>query len=163
MSYSGLGLTAAQANADLGWSKRKIKKYWDARAKACQQMGDEGVCLAQIAKHVPVTLGGLGSTEQDIATIATVTAGMFSNPDRTLARYGPPIVAAADKHIVTPIAEKMPEILTPYLIKYVLPPVAVLYVLSGVSAYYSYKSVKGKKVTPNRRRKNRRRRRTSRR
>jgi hypothetical protein len=166
MSYSlGQGLTNAQANRAMGWSKARVKAYWDARAKACQQFADEGECLEQVARHVPITLaGGMGDTGTDIATALNVTAGLFSDPDGTLRRYGPPIIAAADQHIVDPLVQELGRAMGPYMVKYVLPPLAVLYVISGVSAYYSYKVAK--KLAPNpprRRRRRRRKRRTSRR
>jgi hypothetical protein len=215
MSYS-LGLTPAQANLDMGWTPAKVKAYWDAKAKACQQYGDEGECLAQVAKHVPVTIGGLGyilppfppirtfdrpgartygrrpgpkrrpkrrrplrrrpprrrlgglglgTTGTDIASILTVTGGLFSDPDGTLRRYGPPIVTAADKHVVTPLMQRFGKATAPYLVKYLLPPMAVLYVLTGISAYYSYRSARKLAANPSRRRRRgkRRKRRTSRR
>lgn len=67
MSYStgrGMGaaiLTRRQANRAMGWTKAKRRDYWDARAQECTEMGDEGACLAQVARHVPVTIAGLGS------------------------------------------------------------------------------------------------------
>lgn len=167
MSYA-LGLTTAQANRDMGWSKSGIRHYWEQRARACQEMGDEGVCLAQVAKHVPVTIAGLGSTRramgdtaQDVSTALTVTAGLFRDPDGTMRRYGPPIVRAADKHVVAPLVKEVGKATAPYLYKYVIPPVMILYLISGLGAYYSYKTAK--RVAPNRRRRRRRRRRTSRR
>ena len=60
---AGLGMTTAQANAAMGWTPAKLKAYWDAKANACQYMADEGNCLAQVAQHVPVTLGGMGQYE----------------------------------------------------------------------------------------------------
>lgn len=200
MSYS-LGLTPAQANRDMGWTPAKVKAYWDAKAKACQQYGDEGECLAQVAKHVPVTIGGvgyilpplppirtfgpksrpkrrrplrrrpprrrlgalgLGTTGTDIASILTVTGGLFSDPDGTLRRYGPPIVRAADQHVVTPLMQRFGKATAPYMVKYILPPMAVLYVLTGISAYYSYRSARKLAANPSRRRRSRKRR-TSRR
>jgi len=166
VSYS-LGqtfLTNAQANRAMGWSKAKVKAYWDARAKACQQMADEGECLAQVARHVPVTIAGvdgMGDTAADLQTALMVTAGLFSDPDGTLRRYGPPIVAAADRHVIDPVTTKLGQAMAPYVVKYVLPPLAVLYVVSGISAYYSWKVAK--KMAPNTSRRRRRRRRTSRR
>lgn len=162
MSYSLGQLTNAQANRDMGWTKAKLKAYWDARARACEEMGDEGECLAQVARHVPVTFSGMGDTAADVQTALQVTAGLFSDPDGTLRRYGPPIVTAADRHVVDPMVKRLGTAMAPYMVKYVLPPVAILYVISGISAYYSYKVAK--KMAPNTsRRRVRRRRRTSRR
>lgn len=192
MSYS-LGLTPAQANLEMGWTPAKSKAYWDARAQACTQYGDEGECLAQVARHVPVTIGGLEriasagiyahpdagwfdtsmapsglgvtTTVQDVATALNVTAGLFRDPDATLRRYGPPIVTAADQHIVTPLMQRIGKATAPYLVKYILPPIAILYVLTGISAYYSYRSARKLAANPSRRRRRRKRRkrRTSRR
>jgi hypothetical protein len=167
VSYSlGQGaLTTAQANRDLGWTKAKLKKYWDARAQACTEFGDEGECLAQVAKHVPVTIAGLGahhsslgvdSTARDIVGATTIVAGLIASPDATLRRHGPPLVAAADRHVIGPMVDKLGEAMAPYLIKYMMPPLAVLYVLSGVSAYFSFKSAKKLQANPSRRRRKRR-------
>lgn len=165
MSYA----TPAQVDRDLGWTRSGIRHYWEQRARVCQEMGDEGICLAQVAKHVPVTIAGLGGastgyamggTAEDVSTALTVTAGLFRDPDGTLRRYGPPIVRAADKHVVAPLVKEIGKATAPYLYKYVIPPVLILYVISGLGAYYSYKTAK--RLTPNRRRR-RSRRRTSRR
>lgn len=164
MSYSlGQGaLTTAQADRDLGWTKAKLKSYWDARAKACQEFSDEGECLAQVARHVPVTFGGLGDTGRDIMSATTIIAGLIASPDATLRRHGPPLVAAADQHVIGPMVDKLGGAMAPYLIKYLTPALAVLYVLGGVSAYFSFKTAKKLQANPSRRRR-RRRRRTSRR
>lgn len=167
MSYSlGQVYSAAQADDILGWTPKKRRAYWDARARACAEFSDEGECLAQVARHVPVTIGSysaLGSsTGQDIRTALTVTAGLFRDPDATLRQHGPPIVTAADKHVVDPLLGKVGEALVPYILKYVLPVIAGLYITTGISAYYSYQNYKGRSVRPNKRRRGRRRR-TSRR
>lgn len=167
MSYAlGQVYSEAQANRAMGWTAKKRKAYWDARAKACAEFSDEGECLAQVAKHVPVTIGsyspGLGAnTAQDVRTALNVTAGLFRDPDATLAIHGPKIVTAADKHVVNPLIGQVGASLVPYILKYVLPVIAGLYVTTGIAAYYSYQMYKGK-VRPNRRRRKRRRR-TSRR
>jgi hypothetical protein len=162
VSYAlGQAYTVAQADRILGWTPAKRKAYWNARAQVCTQFSDEGECLAQVARHVPVTFAGMGDTAADVSTALTVTAGLFRDPDGTLRTYGPPIVTAADQHIVNPLMDKVGEALTPYILKYVLPVVAGLYITTGISAYYSYKTYEAKRVKSNRRR--RRRRRTSRR
>lgn len=165
MSYAlGQLYTTNEADDILGWTPQQRRAYWDARARACRQFADEGECLAQVAKHVPVSIGsyqGMGDTAQDVSTAVTVTAGLFRDPDATLETYGPPIVAAADKHIVNPLLDEVGEALTPYILKYVIPVIAGLYITTGISAYYSYKDYKERSVKRNRRR--RRRRRTSRR
>jgi len=166
MSYS-LGapqiLTAAQANRDMGWTKAKLHSYWDARAKACQQFADEGECLAQVARHVPVTIGGIGmgDTASDVSSAINVVAGLLANPDATLRARGPALVQAVDTHLLDPLMDRMGQKLAPYVLKYVLPPLSILYVLSGLSAFYSHQTATKGRVKSNRRR--RRRRRTSRR
>lgn len=157
MSYALGQLTAAQANRDMGWSKAKLKRYWDARAKACTQFADEGSCLAQVARHVPVTFAGLGQVNaQDVAQATNIIAGLVANPDATLRRYGPAVVTAADRHIVTPLSDRIASAAGPYMVKYLIPPLAVLYVLGGISAYYSWRSAR--KLQANRRRRKRQRR-----
>lgn len=171
MSYAGLGLTTEQANRDLGWTKAKLRRYWDARAHACTQFADEGECLAQVARHVPVTIEapgmslngyhGVGDTAGDVSAAVSVIAGLIGNPDATLRARGPALVQAVDTHLLDPLMDRMGQKLAPYVLKYVLPPLAVLYVLSGIAAYYSYQGPAKKGVSSNRRRG--RRRRTSRR
>jgi hypothetical protein len=148
------------------------RSYWDRRASLCSEFADEGECLAQVAKHVPVTIGsysqlgcapcgmnGLGDTGQDVARATQIIAGLIANPDATLRTHGPAIVVAADRHVVEPLTDKIGENLAPYAVKYILPPLAVLYIISGIGAFYSYKAATGGiKRNPRRRR-----RRTSRR
>lgn len=67
MSYAkrGMGaglMTANQANDAMGWTKAKRRAYWQQREAACSEMGDEGECLAQVARHIPVTIAGLGGS-----------------------------------------------------------------------------------------------------
>lgn len=159
-------LTAAQANRDMGWTPDKVKAYWDARAKMCQEMGDEGACLAQVARHVPVTLGGLGGysglgqascppLQLDAGAIATLAAGLVSNPEATLQRQGPRIVTALDRHVVQPLIGEATRAATPYLLKYLGPPLVVLYGLSIASMVFSYQVLKesrASRVKANRRR-----------
>jgi hypothetical protein len=164
-------LTAAQANRDMGWTPDKVKAYWDARAKMCQEMADEGTCLAQVARHVPVTLGGLGGytglgqgapscppLQLDAGAIATLTAGLISNPDATLRVQGPRIVTALDRHVVEPLIGEATRAATPYLLKYLGPPLVVLYGLSIASMVFSYQVLKESRagrVKANRRRRRR--------
>lgn len=157
MSYSlqGPPLTTAQANRDLGWSKAAVRRYWDQRAKACQEFADEDECLAQVARHVPVTFAGMGDTASDVSTVINVTAGLLSNPEATLRARGPAIVQAVDTHLMDPLLDRLGEKLAPYMLKYVLPPLSVLYVLSGISAYYSYQTASRGRVNSNRRRRRR--------
>jgi hypothetical protein len=81
---------------------------------------------------------GLGQsvTGQDVANIASLAAGLISNPDATLARQGPRIVAALDTHIVGPAIRTT---IRRYVVPYFGPPMIVLYVLSGMSMWASYK------------------------
>lgn len=167
MSYAPV-LTAAQANRRMGWTSAKLRAYWDARAKACREFGDEAQCLAQVARHVPVTIGGLGAlgsgdTARDVQTAVNITAGLFSNPDATLRQYGPPIVAAADQHIVNPIIDRIGESMAPYVVKYLVPPLILLYIVSGVGAFYSYQTARRLRPAAGIKANRRRRRRSSRR
>ena len=164
-------LTAAQANRDMGWTKSKLKSYWDARARMCQDMADEGTCLAQVARHVPVTLGGLGNysglgqaascppLQLDAGAVASLAANLLSNPDATLRVQGPRIVSALDRHVVQPVIGDVTRAATPYLLKYLGPPLVVLYALSIASMTFSYQVLKQSRksqVSANRRRRRRR-------
>jgi hypothetical protein len=60
-----------------------------------------------------------------------------------------------DKHVLNKVVGRLPKAVAPYLVKYVLPPLAVLYVLTGVSAYYSVKTAKKMNANPRKRRRRR--------
>lgn len=187
MSYAlgQVALTRAQANRAMGWSSSKLRSYWDARARACQEMGDEGECLAQVARHVPVTIGGLGDlgltlnearalkrqlqrglgdlgqvSAQDVSNIAAVAASIISNPDATLRVQGPRIVAALDQHVVGPVIGAATQRATPYLMRYLGPPMLLLYLMTGLSTYWAYQVYLSQhgRVAKNSRRRMRRRR-----
>lgn len=42
--------------------------YWQERANLCKEFADEGECLARVARHVPVTIGGLGVAQEIAGT-----------------------------------------------------------------------------------------------
>lgn len=157
MSYQlGQGAyTRQQADHILGWTPAKLRSYWNRRAQLCKTFADEGECLAQVARHEPVTitpgLGGLGDTATDISRAISITAGLFTNPDATLRVHGPPIVAAADKHVIDPFVGKLGEAIAPYVLKYVVPVFVGLYIISGVGAYYSFQNYKRVRSNPSRR------------
>jgi hypothetical protein len=164
MSYSlGAFLTPAQVNKDMGWTKSKLKSYWDARAKACQGMADEGACLAQVARHVPVTFAGLGQSPElsTLTSVVDTSARLIRDPEGLMRAQGPQIVSALDRHVVNPLVDRMAQAAAPYMVRYVVPPLAVLYVISGLGAFYSFQSLKtlreGKRpVSANKRRRRRR-------
>jgi len=79
---------------------------------------------------------GLGQvTGQDVANIASLAAGLISNPDATLARQGPAIVNAVEQRLVGPL---MQQTIRDYVIPYFGPPIVILYVLSGMAMWSSY-------------------------
>lgn len=113
-----------------------------------------------------MSYAGLGqipiqTVQQGIATAANVseiTVQLLRNPDAFAATQAPRIVNALDAHIVTPLVDRVAQRATPYFIRYVMPPLAVLYVLSGMAAFFSYKALEGqrsRKVLANRRRRRR--------
>jgi len=134
MSYalSGLGQT----------SPAQWKKYVNARAQACTQYADEGACLARVSRLAPVTIvpayGGLGQTATDIASGASLIAGLISNPTATLQQRGPAIVTALDSYIVGPVVQAAVERSTPYLVAYFGPPLVTMYVMTALSTWFSY-------------------------
>lgn len=164
---SGTPLTAAQVNANMGWTPARVRSYWDARARECQEMGDEGKCIAQVARHVPVTLGnydsgdGLGTdpTPADIANIVSVAGRLIAAPDATLRVQGPAIVAALDRHVLAPVMNVAVQRAMPYVIRYMGPPLVVLYLLSGMATYFSFEVLAAhrKELMKNSRRRKRRR------
>jgi len=157
MSYASLGSAAS------------YKRYWNNYAKMCQGMADEGACLNRAVQHganVTFSASGMGQISPvSAATSAIATAANLSeiavqitrNPEAFSASQAPRIVNALDAHIVTPLVDRIAERAAPYFIRYVMPPLAVLYVLSGLAAFYSYESLKGqRRVSANRRRRRRR-------
>jgi hypothetical protein len=139
----------------MGWTQSKMDAYWNARARACKQFADEGSCLARVARHRPVTIGGLGVDAADVSEVTNVIAGLLRDPDGTLRVRGPALVAAADRYVIDPMVQRLAAASAPYLLKYILPPLAVLYVLSGISAYYSYRTARKMQANPGRKRRRR--------
>lgn len=86
MSYAGVGMIYAPPGS------AAYKSYWDAKAHQCVGMANEGECLARVARHVPVTIGGLGQE-----TSGTYSGGqLISTGLLTLAvGYGLGIVVGA--------------------------------------------------------------------
>lgn len=87
-------------------------------------------------------MGGLGISAGDAATTVTTAASLISNPDAYLRTKGPALVSALDTHVVGPLMDLSIKRSAPYVFKYVLPPMMVLYVLSGLGAWFAYKSWK---------------------
>jgi hypothetical protein len=121
-----------------------------------QELNLNGSAKSQpYGSYYRVPLRGLGDeapTARQVANILDVTAQIIRDPEGTLRQQGPQIVSAADRYLLEPIIARAARQTAPYLVKYVMPPLAVLYVLSGLSAYYSYKVYAGsKRSTPNRR------------
>lgn len=161
MSYAGLGSPAS------------YKRYWSNYAKMCQGMADEGACLNRAVQHganVTFSASGLGQvgapstlavTQQALAIAANLTqigAQIITNPDNFARAQAPRAVNALDEAVITPLVDRVAERATPYFIRYVMPPLAVLYVLSGFAAFFSYKVLEGqgRRVSANRRRRRRR-------
>jgi len=102
---------------------------------------------------------GVGDlTPADVASVASVTARLITNPDETMRTQGPALVNALDRHLVSPLVDRAMHDAQPYLLRYFGPPMAVLYLLTGLSTYYSYLvlKAKGPKLSANRRRRRRR-------
>jgi len=158
MSYAGLGSAAS------------YKRYWNRYAKACQGVADEGACLNRAVQHganVTFSASGLGqvapsstamTTQQALAIAANLTqigAALVTDPNRFAVQQAPHAVNVLDEAVITPLVDRVAERAAPYFIRYVMPPLAVLYVLSGMAAFFSYKVLEGqrnRKVSANRRR-----------
>jgi hypothetical protein len=81
---------------------------------------------------------GMGDTASDIASGASLIAGLISNPDATLRTQGPRIVAALDSYVVGPVVQAAVERSTPYLVRYFGPPLVTMYVMTALSTWFSY-------------------------
>jgi len=82
---------------------------------------------------------GLGATTRE--TVQTI-ADVIANPERALQTRSAAIVAALDRHVVQPTVERVGSAMVPYVVKYVLPPFALLLTLTAVGAYYAHKAAK---------------------
>jgi len=85
-------------------------------------------------------MGGLGLSAQQATNAIDVAAQLVRDPDAYLRQNGPRIVAAAETHLLGPVVDSTAKALAPYILKYALPAMTVLYVLAGMSAFYSYKA-----------------------
>jgi hypothetical protein len=83
---------------------------------------------------------GLGIGVQTATQILDAAARLTSDPDAYLRVKGPAIVAAADSYIVGPMAATAGRAAAPYMVKYVLPPLVILYAISGLAAFFAYKA-----------------------
>jgi hypothetical protein len=82
---------------------------------------------------------GLGQTTgADIASGASLIAGLISNPEATLRVQGPRIVRALDSYVVGPVVEAAVARSTPYLVRYFAPPMITMYVMTALSTWFSY-------------------------
>jgi hypothetical protein len=158
MSYASLGSAAS------------AKRYWNRYAKMCQGMADEGACLTRAIQHgadVTFSASGLGqasapsstaaTTQQALAIAANLTqigAALVTNPDNFARQQAPRAVNVLDEAVVTPLVDRVAQRATPYFVRYVIPPLVVLYILSGMAAFFSYKVLEGQpgRVSANRRR-----------
>jgi len=98
-------------------------------------------------------LSGLGQTPESdarsaqyalqiAANLTSMGAQLVSNPQRFAQTQAPVLVNVLDQTIVSPLVDRATQRATPYLIQYMLPPLTVLYVLSGLAAFYSYETLK---------------------
>lgn len=90
-------------------------------------------------------LSGLGSTglgALNVGQVLDAAARLTSDPDAYLRQKGPAIVAAADTYLLTPMSATIGRKSAPYLLKYVAPPLVMLYALSGLAAFFAYKAAK---------------------
>lgn len=99
--------------------------------------------LASIPRYTPPKARGifaaaLGDTASDIASGASLIAGLISNPEGTLRTQGPRIVRALDSYVVGPVVDAAVERSTPYLVRYFAPPMVTMYIMTALSTWFSY-------------------------
>lgn len=87
----------------------------------------------------PLDLSGLGSTAPRPGDVVNIVAGLITNPEETLKSRGPALVSAIDKHVTGPLIKSAAKQSAPYVVKYVLPPVALIIVTSALGAWFGYK------------------------
>jgi hypothetical protein len=114
-----------------------------------------------------ITISGLGqasSVTTPISSAADLAARLITAPDATLRAQGPQIVRALDTYVVGPVSDAAAARIAPYIIRYIVPPLALLYLMTGLSVFYSYSALsavtskKGLQTNPRRSRRVRRRR-----
>lgn len=91
----------------------------------------------------PINLSGvdgLGITAQQTTDAIDAVVQITRDPDAYFRRNGPRIVAAAENYVVQPMTDSVIRASAPYVLKYAVPALTVLYVLAGLSAFYSYKA-----------------------
>jgi hypothetical protein len=102
---------------------------------------------------------GLGGLGVDVGGAIDVAAALLRDPNAYLRAHGPALVTSLDTHVVGPLIGATARRSLPYLLKYIAPPIAVLYLLTGLAAYYAhaaYTRKSGGAVTANKRRRRRR-------
>lgn len=108
---------------------------------------------------------GLGQVTTQVTSAADLAARLITAPDATLRAQGPQIVRAIDTYVVGPVSDAAAARIAPYIVRYIVPPLALLYLLTGLSVFYSYSALsattakKGLQTNPRRGRRVRRRRR----
>jgi hypothetical protein len=111
----------------------------------------------QYGNYAAAPLLGLGVAAASTVTRAVdVTAQLLVDPEGTLRARGPQLVSSFDRYILTPGIDVFAKRSAPYIIKYLLPPIAVLYVITGFGAYFSYKAARKLNANRARRRRGRR-------
>ncbi len=85
-------------------------------------------------------MGGLGLTAQQTTDAVDAVVQITRDPDAYLRRNGPRIVAAAEEHLLQPMVGATARAASPYVLKYAVPALTILYILAGMSAFYSYKA-----------------------
>lgn len=93
-------------------------------------------------RYAQQPLLGLGSTASTITGAFDAVAQLTTNPDAYLRTKGPAIVAAADTYLLSPMSATIGRKSAPYVLKYVVPPLVILYGLSGLAAFFAYKAAK---------------------
>lgn len=90
-----------------------------------------------------ITISGLGQTTvtTPISSAADLAARLITAPDATLRAQGPQIVRAIDTYVVAPVSDAAAARIAPYVIRYIVPPLALLYLMTGLSVFYSYSAL----------------------
>lgn len=72
------------------------------------------------------------------STVETV-ADILRDPEGALRRKSGELVLAFDRYVLTPTIDRSAERITPYAMKYFLPPYLLLLTVAGVGAYFAWK------------------------
>jgi len=117
-----------------GYRGRRMK--WDTQPLLLGGLGS-----LNALRHHPNALRGSGlGVDLEPGQVASVIANLIVNPEAELSARGGALATALQRHIAGPLVEAIAKEAQPYLWKYIVPPLVVLYALVIVAAVKSWQA-----------------------